>query len=887
MAEIELNNAVNNIEFILTLICCLGIGMMFTIMIMINKLRQRASLQRFRSAKMGFADLLNYASTPADGVVICKNGALMATFKLRGEDQHILSVDDCNRLSENLNSIFMSFDTGMAFHMDVIRHPAPSYFDKKDSFFPDKVTAAIEQDRANFFKSKDAIYDSEIYLSVTWLPPLLSTQKIVKAMYHDETRRVKTHKQQSLDLLAEFEKKLLDLENHLSTVYPVVKRLKCYTRTDEYGVETTYDPLLSWLYFCISGIWQEFALSETPLYIDQVLAEDFKSGVVPIIGNKYIRTISIEGLRGQTSPGMLNALSEIGCGYRWDSRYIAMDMTESESYMKKHRKLWNQKKRGFLAQLFNLPTSNVNRDAFRMIEEAEGAIEEIQSQTRLYGFFTQVLVLMDEDIENLNSNVRQIEKLLRNMGLKPRIEEINNMEAYFGSLPAHCYENVRRPVVSTMNAADLVPVYTPWSGERKAPCPFTGYKNAPALMQCVTGASYNLPFNLNLHVGDLGHTLILGPTGSGKSTLLCTLASQFMRYRKMKVISFDKGKSMYCLAKATNGKHYEPAGENSLSFCPLGIIDNEADLGWAIDWIESMIKLNNVTVTPDISKGIQDTLTQMWDGKRAALESGTKYDMSLTNFTNMCQHESVRQAMSTYTIGQGGDNPLGRLLDGKAEEDNLHDFTGFTVFEIERLMGLGDKYCLPVLDYLFYCIQKSFDGYPTVIFLDEAWVMLGNEAFKGKIKEWLKVLRKANCALVLATQSLSDAENSGILDVLVESCPSKIFLPNPSATSEIAKPLYRKFGLNNSQIEIIAAGEKKRDYYYVSEKNAREFRLALDKFQLAFVGVSDKKDLQTIDELIAVNKDEWVDSWLKVKNVTWPENFYFVPPTLEDLNEAL
>ena len=54
--------------------------------------------------------------------------------------------------------------------------------------------------------------------------------------------------------------------------------------------------------------------------------------------------------------------------------------------------------------------------------------------------------------------------------------------------------------------------------------------------------------------------------------------------------------------------------------------------------------------------------------------------------------------------------------------------------------------------------------------------MLGHPVFRAKIREWLKVLRKANCAVVLATQSLSDAARSGILDVLIESCPDQDFL---------------------------------------------------------------------------------------------------------------
>ena len=63
-------------------------------------------------------------------------------------------------------------------------------------------------------------------------------------------------------------------------------------------------------------------------------------------------------------------------------------------------------------------------------------------------------------------------------------------------------------------------------------------------------------------------------------------------------------------------------------------------------------------------------------------------------------------------------------------------------------------------------------------------------------------MRKANCAVVLATQSLSDAKASGILDVLSESCPTKIFLPNIAARQEGQKELYTGMGLNETQVSI-------------------------------------------------------------------------------------
>ena len=124
---------------------------------------------------------------------------------------------------------------------------------------------------------------------------------------------------------------------------------------------------------------------------------------------------------------------------------------------------------------------------------------------------------------------------------------------------------------------------------------------------------------------------------------------------------------------------------------------------------------------------------------------------------------------------------MGHLLD--AEEDGL-SLSDFTVFEIEELMNLGEKYALPVLLYLFRRIERSLHGQPAAIILDEAWLMLGHPVFRAKIREWLKVLRKANCLVLMATQSLSDAANSGILDVIVESTATKIFLPNVYARDE-------------------------------------------------------------------------------------------------------
>ena len=182
-------------------------------------------------------------------------------------------------------------------------------------------------------------------------------------------------------------------------------------------------------------------------------------------------------------------------------------------------------------------------------------------------------------------------------------------------------------------------------------------------------------------------------------------------------------------------------------------------------------------------------------------------------------------------------------------------------------MNLGDKNLIPVLTYLFHRIEKALNGDPTILILDEAWIMLGHPVFRAKIREWLKVMRKANCAVILATQSLSDARNSGILDVLTESCLTKIFLPNIAARQEGQRDLYTGMGLNETQLGIIATATPKRDYYVVTPQGRRQVQLALGRKTLAFVGASDKESIARIQELAAeYGPDGWQAAWLHERN---------------------
>ena len=234
---------------------------------------------------------------------------------------------------------------------------------------------------------------------------------------------------------------------------------------------------------------------------------------------------------------------------------------------------------------------------------------------------------------------------------------------------------------------------------------------------------------------------------------------------------------------------------------------------------------------------------------------------SLTDFVATVQDVDIRTALSPYTI----EGSLGHLLDARADaiEENA-----FTVFEIDELMALGEKNLIPVLLYLFRHFERSLTGAPALLVLDEAWIMLGHPVFREKIREWLKVLRKANCAVLLATQSLSDAVRSGIFDVLLESCPTKILLPNEEAdkggTDQVAGPrdLYTLIGLNETEIDLLKNATKKRHYYVVSPDGRRLFELGLGPVALAFTAVSSREDIARVRALISAHGERWPEAWL-------------------------
>jgi type IV secretion system protein VirB4 len=813
------------------------------------------ALKPFRHSGPSFADLVPYAGLVDNGVVLLKDGSLMAGWYFAGPDSESSTDAERNEVSRQINAILSRLGSGWMIQVEAIRVPTADYPTEADSHFPDPVTRAIDDERRAHFQKERGHFESRHALILTWRPPEPRRSGLTRYIYSDAASRSASYADKALE---SFLTSIREVEQYLANVVSI-RRMMTRETSDRGGFRVApYDELFQFIRFCITGENHPVRLPGIPMYLDWLATAELQHGLTPLVENRFLGVVAIDGLPAESWPGILNTLDRMPLTYRWSSRFVFLDAEEARARLERTRKKWQQKVRPFFDQLFQTQSRSVDQDAMLMVAETEDAIAEASSQLVAYGYYTPVIVIFEEDQPRLREKCEAIRRLIQAEGFGARIETLNATDAFLGSLPGVSYANIREPLINSRNLADLIPLNSVWSGSPVAPCPF--YPPAsPPLMQVASGST---PFRLNLHVDDVGHTLIFGPTGSGKSTLLALIAAQFRRYADAQVFAFDKGGSMLPLTLGLNGDHYPIGGDigpsangdvKMLAFCPLAELSTDGDRAWAAEWIETMVALQGVAVTPDYRNAISRQLALMAQSR----------GRSLSDFVSGVQMREIKDALHHYTV----DGPMGQLLD--AEEDGLA-LGAFQCFEIEELMNMGERNLVPVLTYLFRRVEKRLTGAPSLIILDEAWLMLGHP----KIREWLKVLRKANCAIVLATQSISDAERSGIIDVLKESCPTKICLPNGAAREPGTREFYERIGFNERQIEIVATAIPKREYYVVSPEGRRLFDMALGPVTLSFVGATGKEDLKRIRSLHVEHGAAWPLHWLQQRGIAHAETLF-------------
>ncbi|SEI11251.1 conjugal transfer protein TrbE [Paracoccus alkenifer] len=795
------------------------------------------NLSEYRNRSSRLADYLPWVALVGEGVVLNKDGSLQRTAKFRGPDLDSAVAAELVAVAGRLNNAFRRLGSGWAIFVEAQRSEAATY---PASRFPDPASALVDAERKADFEEEGSHFVSGYFLTFLWLPPAEDAARSESWLYEGrETSGVNPW-----ELVRGFIDRTDRVLGLLDGFMPECRWL------DDAGT-------LTYLHSTISTNRHRVGVPETPAYLDALLPDQpLTGGLEPRLGNQHLRVLTITGFPGTTTPGLLDEMNRLAFPYRWSTRAILMDKTDATRLLTKIRRQWFAKRKSIAAILKEVMTNEqsalVDTDAANKAADADMALQELGADMAGMAYVTATVTVWDADARRADEKLRLVEKIIQSRDFSVMVETVNAVDAWLGSLPGHAYANVRQPPVSTLNLAHMVPSSAVWAGPER-----DDHFGAPPLLYGRTEGS--TPFRFSLHVGDVGHTLVVGPTGAGKSVLLALMALQFRRYVGSQVFAFDFGGSIRASALAMRGDWHDLGGEltdaaeASVSLQPLSRIHETTERAWAADWIVAILVRENIQITPEVKEHLWTALT--------SLASAPVGERTITGLAVLLQSNDLKQALRSYCVG----GPYGRLLDAEAEHLGSADVQ---VFEIEGLVGTGAAPA--VLSYLFHRIGDRLDGRPTLLIIDEGWLALDDEGFAGQLREWLKTLRKKNASVIFATQSLSDIDGSNIAPAIIESCPTRLLLPNERAIEPQITAIYRRFGLNDRQIEILARATPKRDYYCQSRRGNRLFELGLSDVGLALCAASAKSDQGLITKILAEHgRDGFLAAWLRARGVEW------------------
>jgi type IV secretion/conjugal transfer VirB4 family ATPase len=775
------------------------------------------NLAEYRKKPQSLADFLPWAALVAPGVVLNKDGSFQRTARFRGPDLDSATQSELVGVTARLNNALRRLGSGWAIFVEAQRNPAQHY---PLSRFPDPVSALVDMERKAQFEEEGAHFESGYFLTFVFLPPEDGAAGAEGWLY--EGRSYENNARASLAAFIDRMDRLLQL-------------------VEGFAPEAAWlsdGETLTYLHSCVSTKRHGVRVPETPMHLDAILVDEpLTGGLEPRLGDAHLRVLTIMGFPSSTYPGVLDELNRLAFPYRWSTRAIALDKTDATKVLTRIRRQWFAKRKSVFAILKEVMTNEasvlLDADAHNKALDADAALQDLGADLISEAYVTATLIVWDEDAAQADEKLRLAEKLIQGRDFTCMVETVNAVEAWLGSLPGHVYANVRQPPISTLNLAHMIPLSAVWAGPLA-----DAHLDAPPLFFARTEGS--TPFRFSLHVGDVGHMLVVGPTGAGKSVLLALMALQFRRYERAQVFVFDFGGSARAATLAMGGDWSDLGGAlaedavNPIALQPLARVDELSERAFAAEWLAAILARENVAVTPEVKEHLWSALS--------SLASAPILERTLTGLSALLQSKALKRALQPYCLG----GPHGRLLDSDIE--NLSEADAQT-FETEGL--IGSSAAPAALAYLFHRIEGRLSGAPSLIVIDEGWLALDDKGFSGQLREWLKTLRKKNASVVFATQSLADIETSPIAPAIVESCPTRIFLPNERALEPQIAAIYRRFGLNDRQIEIVARATPKRDYYCQSRRGNRLFELGLGPLTLALCAASSKSDQKLISELLA------------------------------------
>jgi type IV secretion system protein VirB4 len=472
-----------------------------------------------------------------------------------------------------------------------------------------------------------------------------------------------------------------------------------------------------------------------------------------------------------------------------------------------------------------------------LLQDCEDALERVGSEGLTFAHMATTLFVYSDNRNELKRNCDLVVQKLENLGFNATRERLNVGPAFASLLPGQWATQSRYDLVSIENVADSYPIYTMSEGPREHQFFSKSVFRTPVPQMAVFGNRYGGRFNFSSHVDQVGHMLIIAPTGSGKSTFVNFCLSQFQRYGKVKTFVFDRNRSCEVVTKLHGGQHVD-IKKRGTKLNPLAMMRDGSEDGpvWVREYLLRRFKEGGFSADTQDRKDLDEALAQLRDGKHTP---------SMSRLAALLPKRLEDQ--------------LGEWLEGRPygmfdnEEDDL-SLSDWTTVEMSSILAT-DRIARAFIDLIFRKIYVALDGTPTMIYIEEASFLLNDARFAPMIDEWLKAIRSRNGFLWLTIQSPESVTNAEMSASILDNIYSFLLLRN--AKVETHRPHYRdNFGFEDHQIDLIARLQPKRDYLLIQGGKARVMTTDFSSETLAYLR-SEKAVLNVWDKYETEQETDW------------------------------